>query len=81
MQAPEWRFPVEKQAATPATAPLYVGSLPSRPATHCTALLPVRPATLPPRATAVLALGLATQEPSFTLVMEVRSWPHTLFPG
>ena len=68
-QAPKWVFPAESSQLTGTSAPLYIGSLPSRPAEHCTALLPVRPASLPKGLLAVLALTLASREPHFTLVM------------
>ena len=69
-QAPRWFFPLEEvQQGVSTAVPLYIGSLPSRPAEQCTALLPVRPATLPSGATAILALGLALV-PNFTLVLK-----------
>lgn len=69
MQVPKWEFPLGDARQSASGAPLYLSNLPSRPAQHCTAILPVRPTSLPKGATAILALGLATKEPTITLVL------------
>ena len=69
-QAPRWRFPLDEPTSTPsgATALLF-GALPARTPDSFDAVLAVRPGSFPAGGNAILALGLASQEPHFTLVL------------
>eukprot|EP00884_Botryococcus_braunii_P022556 jgi/Botrbrau1/8985/Bobra.0148s0091.1 len=68
---PSWQLPLEETAWAPPASPcpLYLGSIPSRPAEMYAALLATRPQALGKGAFAIMGLGLGTAEPLFTLVI------------
>ena len=43
MQAPKWQFPLQQSMVQLSTGPLYLGSLPARPADQYFAILALRP--------------------------------------
>ena len=71
VQAPRWQFPWAAPGVGAAgSSSLCYGTLPASPPETLDAVLTARPAGFPERANAILALGLASQQPHFTLVLQ-----------
>lgn len=67
VQAPKWEFPLEDPPQ--ASGGPFLGALPSRPPAAYSAILSFRPSALPKNSSAILALGMGSREPHFTLVL------------
>ncbi|WIA31394.1 hypothetical protein OEZ86_002293 [Tetradesmus obliquus] len=70
LDAPGWQFPLQSSGPESGRgAPLYLGSLRSRPPGNYSALLAFRPDKPGPGAIAVIGSNLASKEPRFSLLI------------
>ncbi|DBA96783.1 TPA: hypothetical protein ACH3X3_012952 [Trebouxia sp. C0006] len=71
LEFPRWHFPLEESQSHASTGgPLYLGSLPHKPAEQYFAVLPLRPPPDHKGATCMLQLDMSTSQPRFTLMLQ-----------
>ncbi|KAL3155456.1 hypothetical protein ABBQ38_011012 [Trebouxia sp. C0009 RCD-2024] len=73
LESPRWQFPLEEPQSHASTGgPLYLGSLPSKPAEQYFAVLPLRPPPEHKGANCMLELDMSTAQPRFTLMLQAE---------
>ncbi|KAA6419224.1 MAG: hypothetical protein FRX49_10963 [Trebouxia sp. A1-2] len=71
LEFPRWHFPLEESQSHASTGgPLYLGSLPHKPAEQYFAVLPLRPPPDHKGATCMLELDMSTSQPRFALMLQ-----------